>query len=194
MQSYQLSPTDLELINNQLIDSFGVDTITGQPIWRIVWSDDQFEHRHGTYEDITPAGLYLRTVTETRLVPKYRQWIHQKYVLERLVVVPEQNADELPTAKVSYEPLWTFEDKDGEFLPPKYEAAKFIIDTVYAAQYANHNLARYKDPESNQEESIELQRQRVDSLVEELFGDQSSLGGTTVTGESIIVPRKYGDS
>jgi len=178
-------------INQQLVDLFGIDTISGLPIWRIVWSEEQFENRYGTYDDITPGGLYLRTVTEVRLVPKYRQWIQKKYVLERLVVIPEINSDELPDTKISFEPLWTFEDKDGNYLPPKLEAAKFIIDTVYAAQYSNHNLARYKDPENSQEASIEMKRERVDILVEELFGDQSSFANTTVSGETIIVPRNF---
>ena len=178
-------------INQQLVDLFGIDTLTGLPIWRIVFSEDQFENRYGTYDDITPSGLFLKTVTEVRYVKKYSQWIHQKYILERLVVVPDFQQDELPTNKVSYEPIWTFEDKDGNYLPPKLEAAKFIIDTVYAAQYSNHNLARYKDPENSQGESIELKKQRVDQIVEELFGDQSSFANTTVSGETIIVPRNF---
>lgn len=181
----------IESINRQLIDLFGIDTITGQAIWRVVFSEDQFEMRYGTYDDITPNGLYLRTITEVRKVPKYRQWIQKKYILERLVAVPIINTQELPNVKVSYEPLWVFEDKKGNYLPPHLEAAKFIINTVYAAQYANHSLARYKDPDNNQENQIENQRKRVDGLVEELFGEQSSLEGTTRTGESIIVPKNY---
>lgn len=173
-------------INRQLIEHFGIDTISRLPIWRVVFSEDQMEWRHGTYDDITPAGLYLRTVTETRYVPKYRQWIQKKFVLERLTVVPELNADELPSSRLSYEPLWVFEDKNGNYLPPKWEASKFIIDTVYAAQYSNHDLARYSDPENCQEAQLELKKKRVDAIVEELFGEDSGLGGLR-TGESVIV-------
>lgn len=179
-------------INQQLSEQFGIDTITGQPIWRIVWSEEQFEYRFGTYDDITPAGLYLRTVTETRWVPKYRQWIHEKYILERLVVIPDFNEEELPASKVSYEPIWTFEDKFGNYLPPKYEAAKFIIDTIYAVQYSNHDLARYRDPEDSQEASLELKKQRVDKIVEELFGDElGQIGLDLLHGQAISVPHNY---
>lgn len=181
----------VETINNQLRETFGIDTVTGEPIWRVVWSEDQFEWRHGTYDDITEAGLYLRTVTETRYVPKYSQWINQKYVLERLVVVPITNADELPAVKVSYEPIFVFNDKNGDYLPPKWLVAKFVIDTIYAAQYSNHNLRKYVDDESSEEASLELKRKRVDEIVEYLWGDQSALQGTTVTGESIIVPGNF---
>jgi len=180
-------------INSQLKDLFGIDTVTGLPIWRVVWSEDQFEHRLGTYDDVTENGIYLRTVTEVRYVPKYRQWIKEKYVLERLVVVPDINKEDLPTAKISYENLWTFEDKNGNYLPPRIDAAKFVIDTVYAAQYGtkDHSLRKYHDPENSQEAYLETQKKRIDGLVEELFGEQSSLEGTTKTGESIIVPRNF---
>src|SRR5689334_9373374 len=92
----------IEVLNSRLVDHFGIDTVTGDAIWRIVFSEDQFEKRLGTYDDITKGGIYLRTVTEVREVPKYRQWIHKKYILERLVLVPETNLPELPCLKQSY--------------------------------------------------------------------------------------------
>lgn len=174
-------------INDRLKHIFGIDSITGIPIWRIVFSEDQFEKRLGTYEDRTTNGLYIRTVTEVREVPKYRQWIEQKYILERLVVVPEQNLEELPTQKISYEPIWVFEDKDGNYLPPKYEAAKFIIDTIYAAQYGtkNHSMKKYVDEENSQEASIEMKKKRVDDIVEALWGEQSSFSDGIKSKETI---------
>jgi len=182
----------IETLNEHLVNHFGIDSISGIPIWRIVWSEDQIEKRLGTYDDITPGGLYLRTVTEVREVPKYRQWIQEKYVLERLVVIPEYNENDLPATRVSYEPIWVFEDKKGNYLPPKFEAAKFVIDTIYSVQYSNHSLTKYVDPENTLEKEVEAKRKRVDGIIEELFGEQSSLQGTTyVTGESIIVPRNY---
>lgn len=183
----------IETINKLLKEHFGVDTVTGQVIWRVVWSEEQFENRLGIYDDYTPAGIYLRTVKEVRYVPKYRQWITEKYVLERLVVIPEINQQDLPDAKVSYEPIWVFEDKHGKYLPPKFLACKVIIDTVYAAQYGpkDHSLKKWTDEEWCQEASLEAKEKRLKEYEEILFGDQSSLQGTTVTGESIIVPQSY---
>ncbi len=178
-------------INKQLIDLYGIDTESSNPIWRVVYSEDQFEYRRGTYDDYTPNGLFIRTVTEVRYVPKYRQWIHYKYILERLVAVPDSNILELPTVKKSYEPIWVFQDKNENALPPRIDACQFIINTIYAAQYGTHNLKKYHDPEWCQEAELDNRKKRVDGLVEELFGEQSSLEGTTVTGESIIVPRNY---
>jgi hypothetical protein len=182
-----------ERINKQLIDFFGIDTDSTNAIWRIVWSDEQFEWRKGVYDDITPAGIYLRTVEEVRHVPKYRQWIHQKYVLERLVAVPEMNREELPASKTSYEPIWVFADKYDNFLPPRIDACQFIINTIYAAQYGTKNLKKFIDPEDTTEKYLDNKKKETDRLVEELFGDQSTLGGETVGegGSAIIVPSSY---
>lgn len=182
----------VELINQQLKDSYGIDTITGLAMWRVVWSEDQFEHRLGTYDDYSPAGLYLRTVTEVRLVPKYRQWIQKKYVLENLVVVPEEQQNELPDSKVSYEPIYVFQTGSGEYLPPKLEAAKFIISSIYAVK-GKGSLTQYKDPETTLkgEDLIEYQTQKIDELQAELFGNESYVGDALAHKQAVIVPRNY---
>lgn len=173
-----------------MIDTYGIDTSTGLSIWRVVWSEDQYEMRYGTYDDYSDGGIWLRQVTEVRRAPKYKQWVPEKYVLERLVAVPEINQDELPESKISYELLYVFENKDGNYLPPKFTVAKFVIDTIYAAQ-GKKSLAKYKDPEDSTEAFLEIKRKRIDEIQEYLYGDESGLLGTTLTGETIIVPQNY---
>jgi len=182
----------IESINRQLVDLYGIDTITGQPIWRVVWSEDQFEHRLGTYDDFTPAGLYLRTVTEVRYVPKYSQWISEKYVLERLVVVPETNAGDLPATKLSYEPMYPFQGNRGEYLPPRLDAAKFVIDAVLAAM-GKSTLVKYKDPASglSTEEQMEVKSKEINTLQKELFGNETDTGDALAHREAIVVPGNY---
>jgi hypothetical protein len=182
----------IESLNRQLVDLYGIDTITGQPIWRIVWSEDQFEHRHGTYDDYTPGGLYIRTVTEVRYVPKYSQWIVCKYVLERLVVIPEVNAGDLPATKLSYEPIYPFQTNSGQYLPPRLDAAQFVIETVLSAQ-GKSSLAKYRDPVIglSTEDYIEMKNKELDVLQEELFGNETDTGDAMAHGEAIIVPRNY---
>lgn len=182
----------IEAINRQLVELYGIDTITGLPIWRVVWSEDQFEHRHGTYDDYTPSGIYLRTVTEVRYVPKYRQWIQEKYVLERLVLIPEMNSGDLPATKMSYEPLYPFETNSGKYLPPRIDAAQFVINLVYAAQ-GKGSLAKYKDPANGltNEDYIEMKNKELDILQEELFGNETDAGDALAYGEAIVVPHNY---
>jgi hypothetical protein len=175
----------IELINDLLKSHYGVDTVSGDSIWRVVWSEDQYEKRFGTYDDITPSGVYIRTVTEFRLVPKYKQWIHEKFVLERLVLVQAQNEHEL-TTKVSYEPIYVFEDANNNYLPPKFIAAKWVVDCIYAVQYGtDHSLSRYVSNENSQEESLELKKQRVDEIYKSMFGEPQ------LPGLVVSVPSNY---
>jgi hypothetical protein len=178
----------IDSLNRRLIEYFGVDTITGDPIWRIVFSDDQYEKR---LIDVIDEGFPL-LIPEVREVPKYKQWIQHKYVLERLVVVPKINAKELPGAKLTYEPLWVYEDKDHNPLAPKWEVTEFVIDTVYSAQ-GKSNLAKYKPDEKdlNTKESAEL---RIKELEKELFGNETDVGDSLAHDQAIIVPRNYGDN
>jgi len=205
----------VKVINSQLKDLYGVDIVTGLPIFRVIWSDDEMEHRHGTFDDITANGIYLKTVTETRYLPKYKQWIHGRHILERLVLVPEFQRHELPASNMSYEPLHVFRKGDDNetvdgYLPPRLDVAKFIVDSVLAVQaystmmitgHANPDrptLARYKDPAAGKstEEIVEHKRKEIDGLVNELFGDETGLMGQTLSrnqggGEAIIVPHTY---
>ena len=174
---YPILPTDIITINNQLREEFGIDTETTNPIWRISWSNDQFEHR---MTDRTPEGLSMLS-PEIRILPKY-QWIKSRWILERLVIVPEFQAWELGGKKVSYECIWKFEDRRNEAVPPMFPACQFIINLVYAAQ-GHSPMPKYIDPESK--EPIEEQKKRIDDLMEELFGDESNLLGMTITGEAV---------
>lgn len=180
----------IETINRQLIEHFGVDTITGDPIWRVVWSEDQFEKRLSNH---SAFGIELLTPIVIE-APKYRQWIREKYVLERLVLVPDINHSELLDKKVSYEPIWVFQDGRENYLPPKFEVAKIVVDTIYAAQ-GKKSLAKYKDPDADcadPEIAVAKQRAKVDQLMLEMYGDESSFGGALVYGEGIAMPQEYG--
>lgn len=179
----------IESMNRYLADIYGIDTITGLPIWRIVWSEDQFEKRK---IDTTESGILL-PYPIVREVPKYRQWVQEKYVLERLVIVPEMNRDELPANKISYEPLFVFQGQNGKYLPPKMEVCELVIDTVMAAQ-GKGSLAKYLDPASDEKDPAVArakQRARVDEIVSDLFGNESDVGDSLAYHEGIVVPRNY---
>lgn len=182
---FPVLPKEVETINRQLVEHFGVDTLTGKPIWRVSWSNDQYEKRLTEYSD---SGILL-LFPEVRELPKC-QWLKSRWILERLVLIPDINSHELPTQKQSYECMWSFEDRNGEALRPSFEASKFVVDTVYAA-LGKKSLAKYKDPDSNAEDALENRIKRIDKLEEELFGNESGLNLKTIIGEAIVVPQSY---
>ena len=170
----------LKIINTRLINHFGIDSNTGNPIWRIVFSDDQVEKRKTWY---TKEGFKLLTPEIVEL-PKYRQWIQGKYILEQLVAVPPEH-DELAVGATSYEPIFVFEDATHNALPVKWEVAKFAIDCVYAAM-GRSNLAKYK-PDAK-EENAEL---RIAALEEELFGNETDITDALAYKEGVTVPSNF---
>ncbi len=174
----------IESINKQLISLFGIDSDTGRPMFRVVSSWDQYEKR---FTNVTKEGFQMLT-PEVIELPKYDQRdldYKDCYILERLVIVPAMHQNELVQVQ-SYEPLWVFrgKDRDGNEVPvpPKTDACKFIIDTMYAAM-GKSNMAKYVDEEAKN--PIETRNKRIDKLTEELFGDESNLLGRTITGEAV---------
>lgn len=173
----------IETLNVRLIDFFGIDSITGRPLFRIVWSDDQTEKRRVDHLD---SGIML-LYPEVREVKKY-PYLPHTYVLERLVLVPDMDEKELPVSKMSYEPIWAYRDGRGDNIPPIWTPTKFIIDTLYAA-LGKKSLAKYVDSEENTTE--EGRQARIDKMCEELFGDETETGDAMAYGEAVVVPNNY---
>lgn len=168
-----MSRESLEIINGRLADYYGSDGKLAN--WRVSWSPDQFEMRHGTYEDRTPEGLFIRKVTEVRKVPKYRQYIESKWILEALLPVPSINMLELPETKLTYECIYAFPYSDGKPLFPVWPALRLIVDSV--REKAGVNIgARYKDPMSDKKVAPEVKEARLKELEETLYGNETDIG------------------
>lgn len=157
------------IINHRLKDYFGVFE-NGDPNWKIFWSEEFIEktlvtHTNDGFELLTP---YVQE-------RKKANYIKDRYVLTRLVPVPEEVQYQLCGAKVSYEPIWTFEDSYGNALPPDWEVIYLLIKTWNENVFGPHTgFAKYKLPEGmgNTKEEIAA---RVDKLQEELFGNETSI-------------------
>jgi hypothetical protein len=179
---------NIETVNQFLKEQFGIDTDDSEPIFRVVWAEDQTEKREVWHTD---TGIRL-LAPEVREMPKY-PWIEHTYVLERRVLVPSINLKELVGLKKSYEPVWAFYDACGNPTPPTVQGCKFIVDTLYAA-IGKSSMAKYKDPEAGltQEELYEKRQAEIDVIQEELFGNESGLKQATLDcGSAIIVPGNY---
>jgi len=175
----------IKSLNRRLLDIFG--RWEDYPRFRIVFSDDEFETAFGTYNDYTDGGIFLREVTEWRKVPKYRTYIHSKWILETIVSIPVVNQRELYD-KVSYECIWVFEDKDHNALPPKWEVIELVIYSLYQ-QAAKSIGVKYKDPEIN--EPIHERDKRIKRLESELFGNESEITDALHYKEGISVPSNF---
>ncbi len=157
----------VESINKRLKDYFGLFE-NGEPNWRVVWSEDMTEKRLCSH---TSEGFELLT-PEVRETKKY-SYIQNRFVLERLVPVPQIPGQELIT-KLSYEPLWTFEDHNGNPTAPDFEMIKAFIQLVLENIHRTDQGPRYKMPEEmyNTTEAMEA---RAEKLAQMLFGNDTKI-------------------
>lgn len=178
----------IDSINRQLKDLYGIDTSSAKQMWRVVLANDQWEWRMSTH---TLEGLELMR-PQVLWMPKY-PWLKGMYVLEQLTIVPDVNREELPEHIVDYNIVYSFTDKNLNYLPPRLDAARFVISLIQAAQGKGH-VKVYKDPEAglSKQDLLEQKDSRLKDLQNELYGDESGLEGKThLTGEAIVVPPNY---
>lgn len=176
----KLSQPSMDALNARISDRYGV-SIEGTPKFRVVWSEDQTEKRITQYTD---EGFQL-IHPEVRELPKYKQWIHQKYVLERLTVMPEFAITDL-VDKISYEPVWVFESAKGIALVPTWPACWHILESLHQL-VSSVGYTKYKDKTETKEEY----EARIDALVDDLYGNETETGDALSHGDAIVVPRSY---
>lgn len=173
----------IETINARLIEHYGIDSNTGRPIFRIVWANDETEKRLVKETEAGVSFLFPQVIE----VKKY-PYLKDLYVLERLVIIPDVNREELPTSKLSYEPVWAYRNEDAQPIRPIWDATKFVVDTLYAA-LGKKSMAKYVDTEENT--TPEGLDQRITKLAEELFGNETDVGDALSYKEGIVVPPNY---
>ena len=170
----------IELINERLTEHYSRDISDGRPNYRVAWSDDQFEKRITTHTD---SGVEL-IFPEVRLLPKYRQYIRHRYILERLTPIVGQTD---LIEKVAYEVVWTFQDKNGKYLPPWFDACRHIIENVIHNMAVRNYYAKYKDTMSKEQYLADLQK-----MEDELFGNETDACDALHYGSGIVVPGNVG--
>lgn len=154
----------IDRINLYLQREFGVEP-DGSPRWRVVLAGEQLEKRKMTHTD---EGFELLW-PEVREVRKYQHIDREKYVLERQV--PVVGETDLIT-KTSFEPAWTFEDRFGNWLPPRFDACKVVIEAIFS-QIENAGLHKeYKDPDA----TPEARQKKLDDMEYKLFGNETPVG------------------
>lgn len=125
--------TDLILkdsINRRLHENFRV--LDGRPIYRLVWSADEFEVRRGITREFY-GHIFLREYVTVGPRPKYWYLYKPSFILEKLTFITGQAAlkeicEELPNcANGSYEPIYVFQDKNFNPLPLSNKVVDFII-------------------------------------------------------------------
>jgi hypothetical protein len=120
--------TDVEIINKDLLDKYR--TIQNYPVYRLVWSEDTFENRLGTFREFTESGLFIREVTDVRKVRKYN-YIHHRWIFEMWAPGSITRNPETPDAAGGdYVPVYVFESGQGSYLSPTRKVVEFLISAL----------------------------------------------------------------
>lgn len=168
----KLSNEDFKLINRYLKDYYGHTENNAN--FRLVWADDERQIRLTKY---TPEGLEM-LYPEARGMPKYLD-IKERYVLERLIVIPEFGENDIVNETLTYQAIWTFEKFDDRrnkiYVLPNFGACKFIVEIVLENVRSAGASVKYRNPDDNPDEAMENKLVRLKNLEEELFGDESAI-------------------
>lgn len=183
----KLQPYEFELFNRKLKELYG-QFEDGRAYFRLIWSEDEFEKRRMTHTD---EGFPL-TYPEVRLVRKYRPQTKDRYVLEGLQeILPYTETDLIE--KISYEPVWTFQDSKGNYLIPIWPAIHLILETIRANQEGKgtgipeYIILGVKDTDDPQE-AARMKKERIDKMYEDLFGNETSVTDALARKSAITVP------
>lgn len=185
----KLQPFEFELFNRKLKENYG-QLEDGKPYFRLVWSEDAFEKRWMTH---TNEGFALLQ-PEVREVRKYRPHTVDRYVLEGLQEIPPNVETDL-VGLVSYEPVWTFQDKNQEYLIPRWDAISLILETIKMNMEGRRmeipeELIRGTKEGKTVEEEIQLRKEGIAKIYESLFGEDTPISDGLRRGNAIIVPGK----
>ena len=116
---------EIDIINKRLVNVYG-KSLDGRANYRLVWSDSQFETRVGDFSEYY-GDIFVRNYKGAKEVPKYN-YIKERWILEKLEYI--SNPEILTSNNGTYEPIWVFQDKNGNYLDPIWRAVEFILDAL----------------------------------------------------------------
>jgi len=178
---------ELEQLNEKLVSIFG-RALTGQPRFRIVFSDGEREKRKGNFDIFGDNGYYLRTEYNTvKEVLKYAT-NRGRFILERYTLEPygEWPANPPPQDVLNYngyEPFYVFAWVEARPVPP-WEALQFIIGTNMFQEVPLIELLK-----EYEEKKDEKYYAKAMDILDEL---SPYLPGMLHDGEAVVVPDMEG--
>lgn len=178
-------PIQVQEINKRLKIIYGMGQNSNNQLYRIVFSDNERENRIGFFNTFI-GKIFLRQEKGNQSVKKYI-YIKSKFLIEKWNSSEIAYTPELPESiKGSYEPLYIFEDSQGNYLPVNEKAALMVC-------YANFNPTGYWE-RKNQLEDEERKREKEEyediyfsNQNKENLSDVSSIDSSLVTDKHIIL-------
>jgi len=149
-------------INKRLLRLYGKDSNCLQQKYRIVRSEKQTEKRYGSYDILTQeTGIWLGRKEGLVEIKKY-WYLKDCWILER--VEPNTNRKDLFADKFTYEPIFTFLDKDNNELPLNWRVLEFIIGKLNRAE---KKFLTEEDHRQEEEKKMALESEKVFGILDQ---------------------------
>lgn len=134
---------EITQLNKWLKEVYGM-TPNNLPLFRLSFSETEKEMRIGTFREYS-GDLFVREIIGAHKVPKY-PWINSRWILEMWCPPEIALKKELPESyQGTYEPIFVFEDKNGQPLPITQKVLEVI---VYGTNRGPKNTPVKTDAES----------------------------------------------
>lgn len=174
--NYMPSPTEVKEFNKKLRHEFGL--LYDQPRFRLVWSEDLLETRQGAVETFY-GHIFVKRETGFHQLKKY-SYLKDRWILEQsnLSLNPEL------TQVVGYEPVFVFQDNQGNYLEPVWRAIYLLVDSIMNP--------RKLSPSDLAEEERTQQEKEIAFFEQYLSGETSYVASMLANKEAVVVPSNYG--
>lgn len=168
-------------INKKLKENYGCN-LSGQPIFRVVFSDDQREKRFGKYAEYY-GKIFLREFNGLKEVPKY-PYLQHLWILERWMPPTLSHTIEIPeTVAGSYEPVYVFQDAQGKGLPVVERVIHKIIYGLFHIELPGHVASLQKT-----EEEEAIRKEIAETVLELEEQGRTWIGHRLHSKEAIVRP------
>ena len=155
--------------------------LTTKPLFRLVWSDDQYELRKGTFGRFV-QGIKVSEESRVESAPKY-SWIKDRWILEQWFPPNVAYTEELPdSVNGSYEPIYVFESNDGEALPLNKLVIEFVVSRALKPKTSGMLKKSISDA------NLEEREKRAAKEDWEVLNDEGPLVSQFHDGSAILVP------
>lgn len=171
------SQSEINVINKQLLDTFGKPVALDKPHFRIVWSTDQLEKCYRENAVFTESGIFLRNEKGVSEGPKYPMF-ENKWVLERLYQTAGNPYLE-EVVPYSYEPVWVFGSANSN-PDPNWKAVLFMLNGMLFSKKKFLTAADVKLLE------IEQIAQEKAKFKEMLKDDSPYIAGMLKSGSAVL--------
>lgn len=159
-------------------------SLTNQPLFKLVWSNDERELRLGTFRDYDSNNIFIREYTKVENCLKY-SWIKNTWIIEQWVPPPLSYTPELPNSiSGAYEILYAFCDINYNPLPILLRVAQIVVQRALEPKTSEMlKKTAYKN-------KVEEKDKINDKKDWDLLSDEGPLVSQFHDGSAILLPGK----